>query len=96
MRQFGEPRPDARQRAHEAAGAQQPAARKAAGSQIAVELLLVHLVHVQKPVCGPLGEGGVLDVFAEHAGALLLAAAEKVSAIVMMGLRQALLVLLGI
>jgi len=48
---------------------------------------------MQKSVGGPLGEGGVLNVFAEHASALLLAASEEVSAIVMVGLRLASLVL---
>jgi len=53
-------------------------------------------LQVQKPLCGSVGEGGVLDVFAAHSRALLFAAPEEVSAIVMMGLRRALLVLLAI
>jgi hypothetical protein len=51
---------------------------------------------VQKPVCGPLSEGGILDVFAEHADTLLLAASEEVPAIVMVGLRLAFLRVIGI
>jgi len=51
---------------------------------------------VQKPVCGPLGKGGVLDIFAEHTRALLLAASEEISARVRMGLRLTLMVLLVI
>src|SRR5271169_59599 len=96
VRQSTKPGPDTRQRSHKAAGAQQASAGQAACGQIAVELLLIYFVHVQKSVFRPLGEGRILDVFAKHACALLLAASEEVHAMVTMGLRRAFVVLLGI
>jgi hypothetical protein len=47
---------------------------------------------VQEPVRGSLGESGILDVFAEHTCALLFAASEEASAIMLMRLRTVLLV----
>jgi hypothetical protein len=37
---------------------------------------------MQEPICGTLIEGAVLDVLANHAGALLVAAAKETAAIV--------------
>jgi len=45
---------------------------------------LVHLVHVKEAVRGTLSEGGILDVFAEHPGTLLLATAEETAAMMML------------
>src|SRR5215472_10180052 len=80
-RQVGQPGPDRRQRAHEAAGAQQAAARTSTRAEIAVQVFLVHLIHVQQPVGGAAGESEVLYVFADHAGALFVAAPEEVAAL---------------
>src|SRR5205807_1032588 len=93
--EFMKPRPDACQRAHETAGAHQLPARSAACRQIPIKVLLVQFVRVQKPVCGPCAEGGVVDVFAQHSSTLLFAASEEVSAEMMLGLRLVRLILLG-
>src|SRR5215472_8698031 len=78
-RQVGQPGPDRRQRAHETAGAQQAAARTPTRAEVAVQVFLVHLIHVQQPVGGAAGEGDILDVFADYAGALFVAASEEVA-----------------
>ncbi len=75
-----EPRADRRERAHKAAGAQQLPPPAAAGSQIAVELFLIHLVAMQQPVLHPRVEHTLLDVLAQDPGALLITAAEQVPA----------------
>jgi len=36
----------------------------AAGGQKAIEPLLVHFVHMQQTIGGPVAEGGILDVLA--------------------------------
>src|ERR1700686_3607665 len=54
---------------------------------MAVELFLIHLVHVQESVGRSLAEGRLLDIFAQDARTLLLAASEEVPAVMMMGLR---------
>jgi hypothetical protein len=51
---------------------------------------------MQQAVCGSIGEGGVLNVFAEDAGALLFAASEKVPTGVMVGVRAGMQILLMI
>ncbi len=58
------------------------AAQLPAGGQKPIELLLVHLVPMQQPIGGPVVEGHVLDVLADDPGALLVAAAEEIAAIV--------------
>ena len=55
----------------------------AASAQIAVEPLLVDFVHMQQAVGAPVAVCGILDVLAEHAGALFVAAAKQIAAIVM-------------
>src|SRR5205807_7711610 len=79
-----EPWSDRGKRAHEAGGAQQFAPRPAARRQEAVEPLLFDLVHVQEAVLGAASEETVLDVLADDPGALLVAAAKKIAAIVML------------
>ncbi len=55
----------------------------AARRQIAVESLLIDLVHMEEGIGGAIVEGGILDVPADDARALLVAAAEKIGAGVM-------------
>jgi len=55
----------------------------AARRQIAVESLLIDLVHMEEGIGGAIVEGGILDVLADDARALLVAAAEKIGAGVM-------------
>src|SRR5262245_59007542 len=68
------------QRTHEAACLQELAAPMAARRQIAVESLLMDLVHMEEAVGGATVEGGILDVLADDARALLVAAAEEIGA----------------
>ena len=84
MRQLGESRPDRSQGAHKARCPQQFAPLPAARRQIAVEPLLVDLVHMQQAVGGAPVIGAVLDVLADNPGALLVAAAEQIAAFVKM------------
>jgi hypothetical protein len=79
----GEPRLDRGERAHEAAGLKELAAPATAFRQIAVERFLIDLVHVEEAIGGAIIEGSVLDVLADNANALLVAAAEEISAGVM-------------
>ena len=59
------------------------AAPATAFRQIAVERFLIDLVHVEDAIGGAIIEGSVLDVLADNANALLVAAAEEISAGVM-------------
>jgi hypothetical protein len=52
----------------------------AARRQIAVESLLIDLVHMEEGIGGAIVEGGILDVLADDARAFLVAAAEKIGA----------------
>ena len=52
----------------------------AARRQIAVESLLIDLVHMEEGIGGAIVEGGILDVLADDARALLVAAAEEIGA----------------
>jgi hypothetical protein len=52
-------------------------------------------VHVEKTIGGAIREGGIFDVFAEHACTIHFAASEETSAMVIPGLRRILLVLQG-
>ena len=79
----GEPRLDRGEHAHEAAGLKELAAPATAFRQIAVERFLIDLVHVEEAIGGAIIEGSVLDVLADNANALLVAAAEEISAGVM-------------
>ena len=60
-----------------------PFARRAARRQVAVERLLIDLVHMEKGIGGAIVEGGVLDVLTDDARAFLVAAAEEIGAGVM-------------
>src|SRR5439155_19638465 len=82
-RQAREPWLDRGERTHEAACLQKLAAPIAARRQIAVESLLIDLVHMEEGIGGAIVESGILDVFADDARALLVAAAEKIRAGVM-------------
>jgi hypothetical protein len=55
----------------------------AARRQIAVESLLIDLVHMEEGIGGTIVEGGILDILAYDARALLIAAAEEIRAGVM-------------
>src|ERR1700757_1444533 len=55
----------------------------AARRQIAVESLLIDLVHMEEGIGGAIVEGAILDVLADNARALLVAAAEEIGARVM-------------
>src|SRR5262249_17777182 len=68
---------------HEATCLQELAAPTAARRQIAVESLLMDLVHMEEAIGGATVEGSILDVLADDARALLVAAAEKIGAGVM-------------
>ena len=48
----------------------------AAGRQIAIESLLIDLVHMEEFIGSAIVEGGILDVLADDARAILVAAAE--------------------
>ena len=89
-----EPGSDGGERAHETARPQQLTPRPPAGAQKTIELHLVHFVHMQQPVCRPPIERAVLDVFADDAGTLLVAAAKQAAAIVMVRRRVALAVMI--
>jgi hypothetical protein len=82
-RKFGEPRFDRGERAHEAARLQELAAPAAAFRQIAVEGFLIDLVHMEEAIRGALVERGVLDVFPDDAGTLLIAATEEIATVMM-------------
>src|SRR5690348_5769023 len=82
LRQLGEPRLYRRQGAHEAAGTQQFTARAATCRQVAVESFLIDLVHMLKAIRRLWIHGGVFEIFADHADALLVAAAEQAAATV--------------
>ena len=82
-RQAREPWLDRSERTHEAACLQELAAPMAARRQIAVESLLIDLVHMEEGIGSAIVEGGILDVLADDARALLVAAAEKIGAGVM-------------
>jgi hypothetical protein len=94
LRELTEPRPHRRQHSHEAAGTQQLAAGAAASGQVTVQLLLVDFVHVQETVCRPRVESGIFNVFAEHPGALFIAASKQVSAVAMTGRGMVFLIVL--
>src|ERR1700739_265361 len=79
-----EPWLDRGERTHEAACLQELAAPMAARRQIAIESLLIDLVHMEEGIAGAIVEGGILDVLADDAYALLVAAAEEIGAGVMM------------
>src|SRR5882724_12015146 len=91
--QFAEPWPGRGQYAHEAAGAQKLAARAATRGQVSVQGFLIHFIHVQQTVGGTRGRRGVGKVLAKHAGALFIATAKQVSA-VMVACRLVFLVLM--
>ncbi len=55
-----------------------------ARGQKAIEPLLVHLIHMQQTIAGSLVESSILDVLADDPGALLVAAAKEIAAVVMM------------
>jgi hypothetical protein len=74
---------DRGERTHEAACLQELAAPMAARRQIAVESLLIDLVHMEESIAGAIVEGGILHVLADDARALLVAAAEEIGADVM-------------
>jgi hypothetical protein len=79
-RQPREPRLDRGERTHEAACLQELAAPMAARRQIAVESFLIDLVHMEEGIAGTIVEGGILDVLADDARTLLVAAAEEIGA----------------
>jgi len=83
VRKLGKPRLDRSEGGHETARLQERAAPAAAGRQIPIERLLVDLVHVEEAIGGALIEARVLDVLADNAGALLVAAAEEIGAATM-------------
>ena len=82
-RQPPEPWLDRGERTHKAASLQEPAAPMAARRQIAVESLLIDLVHMEEGIPGAIAEGCIFDVLADDARALLLAATEEIGANVM-------------
>lgn len=75
-----EPRPDRGERPHKAARPQQLAPPAAARGQVAVEVLLVDFVAMRQPIGGAPVEGPVRDVLAQDSGAVLVAAAEQIAA----------------
>jgi hypothetical protein len=85
-----EPGSDRGEGAHKAARPQQLAPRPPTRAQKSIEPLLLHFVHVQRPVCRPSIERPVFDVLAEHPGSLLIAAAEQAAAVIMVRRRVAL------
>jgi hypothetical protein len=80
---FPEPRSHSGKHSHETTGLQQLSAELPAGTQVVVELFLIHLIHVQQTVCGLPVEGRILYIFPDNAGSLLLAATEEASAVMM-------------
>ena len=82
-RQSGEPRFDRSERSHEAACYQELSAITAAHREVAVKSLLIDFIYVEQTIRGALIEGGVLDVFADDARALLVTAAKEIAAVVM-------------
>src|SRR5439155_11849677 len=82
-RQAREPWLDRGERTHEAACLQELAPPMAARRQITVESLLIYLVHVEEGIGGAIVERGILDVLADDARALLVAAAKEIGAGVM-------------
>src|SRR5262244_2836187 len=91
-RQPREPWLDGGERGHEAAGLQELAAPMATRRQIAVKRLLIDLVHMEKGIGRAMVEGGVLDVLADDARALLVAAAKGIGAGVMVVMMVSVLV----
>ena len=83
MGELGKPRPDRGQRSHKATRPQQVAAGSTPGAEIPVNALLIDLVHMQQPVGGARVKRSVLEILADDAGALFIAAAKKIAAIVM-------------
>ena len=75
-RQPPEPWLDRGERTHKAASLQEPAAPMAARRQVTVERLLIDLVPMQQRVGSAGVERGILDVLADDARAILVAAAE--------------------
>jgi len=65
---------------HETARLQELAPPATAGREISVDRLLIDLVHLEKTVGGALVEDRILDVLADDARALLVAAAEEIGA----------------
>ena len=83
VRKLCEPRLDRSECTHETARLQELAAPAAAGRQIAVERLLIDLVHVKKAIGGAPVEDPILDVLADDARAILVAAAKEIGAAAM-------------
>jgi len=83
VRELEKPRPDRRERTHKAARPQQLPPHAAAGGQKAIEPLLIYLIPMQQTVGGPITEGGIFDVLTDDPGALLVAAAKEIAAVVM-------------
>ena len=82
-RQPREPWLDRGERTHEAACLQELAAPMAARRQVAVERLLIDLVHMEETIGGAIVESGVLNVLAENAHTLLVAATKETCTAVM-------------
>jgi len=94
VRELEKPRPDRRERTHKAARPQQLPSHPAAGAQKAIEPFLVHFVPMQQTIGGSFAESCILDVLADHSGALLVAAAKEIAAVVMMHNRAGLAVVI--
>src|SRR5260370_39601170 len=94
LSEFADPGSDRGERAHKAARPQQLAPCPPACAQKTIEPLLLHFAHMQQPVCRPSIERAVLDVLAEHPGALLVAATEQAAAMGMVRPRLALALLI--
>jgi len=82
-RKLAEPRTDGRKRAHEATRSQELPAPAPARGKIIVEVFLIDLVYVEETIGGAVVESGVLDVLAENAHTLLVAATKEICAGVM-------------
>src|SRR5215472_14969810 len=83
-RESGEPRLGRSERSHETACYQELAAITATHREVAVKSLLINFVHVKQAIRGALIESSILDVLADDARTLLVAAAKEIAAVVMM------------
>ena len=73
---LAEPRTDGRKSAHEATCLQKLAAPTSSRRQIAVEIRLIDIVHIQQTIGGAVVESAVFNVIAENADAFLVAASK--------------------
>ena len=87
LRKAGEPRLDSCEHAHKAARLQELPAEAATGRQVAIKSFLIDVVHMKEAIRGAIVKGGVLDIFADDARSLLVTAAKKVGAGVMVIVR---------